>query len=90
MRGLLGYQSWPRSHSSRTAANFELYRGEKAHLIDEYGAFLDAFGRNISYLFDGRLECGLREFLVPIISVHWNRVRLTPFGHLPTAFVLKN
>jgi len=61
---------------------FELYRGEKAHLIDEYGAFLDAFGRNISFIyFDGRLECGLREFLVPIILFHWNRVRLTPFGH---------
>lgn len=61
---------------------FRLYRGEKARLLSEYGAFLDAFGRKINLIyFDGRLECGLREFLVPIILFHWNRVRLTPFGH---------
>lgn len=50
--------------------------------VAEHITFLDAFGRRLSGLYlDGFLECGLREFFVPIILFHWNRLLMPPYGH---------
>jgi thiopeptide-type bacteriocin biosynthesis protein len=61
---------------------FQLYSGtEQAKLIKDYVSFLDNFGHGLAGIYyEGQLECGLREFLVPIILFHWNRVGLKPFG----------
>jgi thiopeptide-type bacteriocin biosynthesis protein len=54
---------------------FELYGGQKARLINRHRDFLEGFGyRTGSTYFEGRLDCGLREFFVPIILFHWNRI----------------
>lgn len=61
---------------------FELYASTKSRLLTDHVAFLDKFGRTMSSLYiNGLLECGLREFFVPIILFHWNRLLLSPFAH---------
>jgi thiopeptide-type bacteriocin biosynthesis protein len=61
---------------------FQLFRGERAQLLREYRTFVEAFGQKASRIyFNGGLECGLREFFVPIILFHWNRVGFAPFTH---------
>jgi hypothetical protein len=55
-------------------AVFSIYREERAQLLTDYGTQLDQCGRNLSRAyFNGDLECGLRELLVPIIIFHLNR-----------------
>lgn len=53
---------------------FQLFEGWRGQLVTDYCAFLDHFGREVSRsYFEGKLECGVREFLVPVILFHWNR-----------------
>jgi len=60
---------------------FHLFDGERRRLIVEHAAFLDGFANRISSAyFEGRLECGLREFFVPTILFHWNRIGMTALG----------
>jgi thiopeptide-type bacteriocin biosynthesis protein len=52
----------------------QLYQGERAESLKKHFALLDELGEEISKAyFAGALECGIREFLVPIILFHWNR-----------------
>lgn len=54
---------------------FELYDGERLVLLKEHVAFIDSFGSRVNRAyFEGKLECGIREFLTAIIFFHWNRV----------------
>jgi thiopeptide-type bacteriocin biosynthesis protein len=56
---------------------FALYEGPRREAIARYAACLQEFGQQASRAyFSGRLEGGLREFFVPIILFHWNRVRM--------------
>jgi thiopeptide-type bacteriocin biosynthesis protein len=58
---------------------FALYSGNHATLLQDYGDFLDSFGRDLQHAyFQGQLECGMREFLVPCILFHWNRTGMSP------------
>lgn len=58
---------------------FSLYSDTRAVLIEGYQHFLDSFGADLQHAyFQGRLECGLREFLAPLILFHWNRAALAP------------
>ena len=58
-------------------------------LLAAHVAFLDTFGRDLSALYSGGfLECGLREFCVPLILFHWNRLLLSPFAHFGLSHAL--
>lgn len=67
-----------------------LYEGPLRSLLREYVSDIEEAGRALSRAyFGGKLECGLRGFLVPVILFHWNRIRL-PFlvqGELARAAV---
>ncbi len=54
---------------------FSLNYGEQNDLLAAYIGQVDVFGDRIRRLyFEGNLECGLREILVPLVLFHWNRV----------------
>lgn len=57
-----------------------LHQGAAAGLLIDYKKYLLHFGQalNRAY-FEGRLECGLREFLTAVILFHWNRIEMPPF-----------
>jgi len=58
---------------------FKLYDAEKARMLQEYGERLDSFGQNLTRAYmAGHLECGLREFLTPLVLFHWNRAGFSP------------
>lgn len=60
--------------ASRFTNFVEAYGPQEGALLKPYGAFLDDLGSKISKAyFAGALDCGVREFLVPIILFHWNR-----------------
>jgi thiopeptide-type bacteriocin biosynthesis protein len=61
-------------------AVFAVYEGVRRQLISEYRARLRECAERLSRAyFQGKLECGLRESLVPIVLFHWNRI-LLPFN----------
>jgi len=65
---------------------FTLYQNEQAASLEEYCSFLDGFGNKLSRCyFQGLLECGIREFLAPLIFFHWNRTGLSPFHQFALA-----
>jgi hypothetical protein len=52
-----------------------LYQGEDAHILQGYFKMLDSFGQELCRAScEGRLECGVREFLAPVVLFHWNRI----------------
>ena len=54
---------------------FQLYQGLHAHLLAQYRTHLEGLASEIAVAhFNGRLEYGLRQFLVPIVLFHWNRI----------------
>lgn len=56
------------------AAVFQLFRGPKATLLKAYSQAIEGIGLNLSHIYhQGRLECGIREFLAAIILFQWNR-----------------
>jgi thiopeptide-type bacteriocin biosynthesis protein len=69
---------------------FELFSGKRRDLIEEHVRFLDQFGMQLNDAhFGGRMTCGIREFLAPVILFHWNRVGFSTVrqGSLCTALV---
>ena len=53
---------------------FALFRGAQAEILGDYLTRVYGCGRAINQaFFNGELECGLREFLVPVLIFHMNR-----------------
>lgn len=56
-------------------AAFSVDYGKPSHLLVDYVEQVSAVGEELHRLyFSGRLGCGLREILVPLVLFHWNRV----------------
>lgn len=52
----------------------KLYGAPQSELLTRHIAALDQLGKEISRsYFNGELDCGIRQFLVPVILFHWNR-----------------
>lgn len=63
-----------------------LYGPANARLLNHYLDFLDSFGKTLSRCYyKGDLVCGLREFLVPVILFHWNRIGMSGIEQLAVA-----
>lgn len=61
-----------------TDAVFRLYPGAQRTHLDTYRAALTDIGSSLSRTYsEGRLECGLRELLAPVILFQWNRAGLS-------------
>ena len=60
----------------------ELYQAGQNRLLADHVVALSELGRRLRSLYaTGCLECGLREFFVPLILFHWNRLMLSPYAH---------
>jgi thiopeptide-type bacteriocin biosynthesis protein len=63
--------------AAKPEAIFALCSAEQQQLISAYRNRLRQCAEQLSRVyFQGKLECGLRESLVPIMLFHWNRVGL--------------
>jgi thiopeptide-type bacteriocin biosynthesis protein len=57
---------------------FTLYEGHAAALLADHGRALERVGSALSRAAsEGRLECGVRELLAPLVLFHWNRAGLS-------------
>jgi thiopeptide-type bacteriocin biosynthesis protein len=53
---------------------FRLYQNNKATSLSEYVTAIDMLGYELHRTYyRGGLECGIREFLAPVVLFHWNR-----------------
>lgn len=60
--------------SALEGRTFPLHSGECATLIERYASQLKTCGERLCRVnFEGRLECGVREFLAAVIIFQWNR-----------------
>ena len=59
-------------------AVFALYKGRQGDILREYRAHLVALAGALSRAyFSGGIDCGLREFLVPVLIFHLNRAGIS-------------